>query len=347
MREEAKTQMTIKTGVMGVGRMGVEHCYQIEDTEGFELVAVSSRAEERRRTIQYEFDVKIYPDHTALLADPEVELVVIATHTSNHEEWAIKALEAGKHVVVEKPMCLSLEGAERMIATAEECGRVLTVHQNRRWDQDFQTVRKIVEDGLLGEPFAFESRVMSFYEGWPAWGAEGMANPWRIKKAYGGGLLMDWGPHLIDQVLLLVPSPVVGVFGDLQSRIWATEVDDHFKCILRFEDGTIAQVEASNNALRPLPRWYILGTKGTLWSQGGNPLEWGDIKLNLEYAGVPQELTFEIDQPELSTGFYPDLYEALTTGREPAVKLSEARRVMQVLDAVRESARTGEVVRLS
>jgi len=117
-------------------------------------------------------------------------------------------------------------------------------------------------------------------EGWPSWGIDGMANPWRVKAKYGGGMLYDWGPHLVDQILQLMGGDPIGVYGALQSGIWSSEVDDHFFAFLRFEGDVMCQIEASNNGRIDMPRWYVIGTKGTIIVPGKSEPFWDEVEIN-------------------------------------------------------------------
>jgi predicted dehydrogenase len=334
----------IAVAVLGVGRMGLIHCESIAATSGLSLVAASSRSPERLAAALQRFDLTGYRSHEELLADPRVEWVVIATTTDEHKEWALKALKAGKRLIIEKPVGLSYEEAAAIFEEADKRNLEVTVHQNRRWDRDFQVVRAVLRDSLLGEVYRIESRYTSFSSGWAGWGAQGMANPWRLKRKYGGGLLSDWGPHLLDQALLLVNSEVRSLFAGMYGRIWTREVDDHFWVELTFADGRSLRAEASNNSRIPLPRWYILGTAGTLQVRGGELTDWDAAVIRKEFNGFPQEIRIDIGQLMLSTGFYAEFAEAARSGKKLPVSAAEVLRVMRLMDAVRESASSGRSV---
>ena len=296
---------TINMGVLGLGRMGQIHCQQIKATSGLSLAAVSSRSSELVDGVKTREDITVYHSHEELLEDDRIAWVVIATFSHEHRKWALRAIDAGKNLVIEKPVALSYQEAASIFQAAKDKRLQVTVHLNRRWDRDFVLVQHILQQGLLGDVYRIESRYTSFSAEWAGWGLQGLDNPWRLKKSYGGGILSDWGPHLFDQLLLLANSPINTIFGKQESRIWTQEVDDHFWAEVIFRNGLSARVEASNNHRFPLPRWLLLGSKGTLKMDGGDPGEWNRALIRKNLDGFPEEISFDTSQQELSGGFYP------------------------------------------
>lgn len=328
--------------------MGRVHCEQIRATPGLRLAAASSRAPELAAAVEG-WGIRTYTRHEDLLADPELEWVVIATYNHEHRDWALKAVAAGKNVIVEKPIALSYEDARTIFWAAEEQNVQVTVYQNRRWDRDFQLVRRVLAQGLLGEVYRIESRYTIFSRGWGGWGAQGGENPWRLKKEFGGGMLSDWGSHLVDQLLLVEHSPVRSVLGRLESRIWSSEVEDHFWAEILFASGLTARLEASNNHRLPLPRWLLLGSAGTLRVAGDNPAAPAVAVLRREDFGFEQEICFDtavsVDE-EPNGDFYSAFAAALQRGRPLPVSPAESLAVMKLLDSMRESARSGQTLGL-
>ncbi|UCF99439.1 MAG: Gfo/Idh/MocA family oxidoreductase [Spirochaetaceae bacterium] len=337
----------IKMGVLGLGRMGQVHCQLISDCPGLELVAGSSGSAELRRSAADSFAVRTYDSHEELLRDPQIGWIVIATTTNRHREWALKAIRAGKNLVIEKPIALTFGEAEEIIDAAERNDVRVTVYNSRRWDADFQFVRKTLAGESLGEVYRIESRYTDFDPGWGAWGAQGESNPWRLKKAYGGGILSDWGPHLFDQILLLVDSPFRSVHGRLYSKVWSEEVEDHFWSELLFDNGISVLVEASNNHRIPQPRWCIVGSEGTLTVQGGSPSAWNPALIRRSSEGGIEETRHELAHVELSTGYYRDLVKALQAGSPLPVQPLQVLRVMKIIEAVRESSAACSSVSIS
>lgn len=331
-------------GILGAGRMGVIHGEQIQATAGLRLAALSSQSERLVEDARRRFDVPVYDDHRSLLEDPRVQWVVIATTSDRHTEWALKALSAGKELIIEKPIALYLKEARKVFDTAKRAGLRVTVHQNRRWDLDYQLVQKVVREGMLGDVYRIESRYTNYSKAWGAAGAEGLANPWRLKKSYGGGVLNDWGSHLLDQLILLAEEPVTTVLGRCESRIWSEEVDDHFWAELSFGGGFSARVEASVNFRIPVPRWTIVGNRGTLQVTGGNPEQWNTAVVRREAGPFAEEIRYDIPHPMFSTGFYAGLVQALEENRPLPVRPDQTLMVMRLIEAVRESSRLGRTV---
>ncbi len=334
----------IAIAVLGAGKMGLIHCESIAATPGLRLAGASSRSAERLAEIQKRFAVPTYPSHEELLRDPAVQWVVISTTTEKHKEWALKALAAGKELIVEKPIALSFSDAKEILDESRKRKLRVTVFQNRRWDNDFRLVRRIIRQGQLGDVYRLESRYASFSAGWGAWGAQGAANPWRLKKQYGGGLLNDWGPHLLDQLFLLTRSRLRSLYCRLYSKIWSLEVDDHFWIELVFANGQTARVEASNNARLPQPRWYLWGTKGTLQVKGGDLTDWNTAIIRKDSGAYTVQTSISYEQRELSLGFYENFVDAVSNDKRLAVRPEQVLRVMRTIDAARASSSRGRSV---
>jgi len=345
----------IRVGVIGLGRSGWElHAKPLHGLPGYRVGAVCDASAPRLARAAAEFGARPYAEPEALIEDRDVALVVVAVPGSLHASLAIAALEAGKHVVVEKPMATTLAEADEMLAAAERTGRLLTVFHNRRWDPDYRMLRSLVERGEFGELLTIDSRVMSFGPEWPSYGVPEFNPRWRTQAAYGGGFLADWGPHLVDQVLDLVGEWPTKVVAELRSCLWSEEVDDYFNVRLAFPSGLLVTLEGSNNARIPLPRWFVVGSEATLIS-GSAFGHWTEMELRRgmdeltrevvpcygEDANVSQEFDVADD---LSHLFYRDLAEALTGSREPAVSAERSRDVVAILDAARHSSETAQTV---
>jgi len=333
---------SIGIGVLGLGRMGQVHCRLISDCPGLELVAGSSGSEELRHESAANFDAKFYHTHDELLQDPRVEWVVVATTTNRHKPWALKAIDAGKNLIIEKPVALTFEEAEEIFAAAQGKNVLATVYNSRRWDADFQFVQRTLASGTLGDVYRIESRYTDFDAGWGAWGAQGDKNPWRLMKDFGGGILNDWGPHLFDQIFLLVDSSLSTVLAKLYSRIWSEQVDDHFWSELLFKGGVSVLIEASNNYRIAQSRWCVVGTEGTLWVKGGSPDAWGPMIIRQSSRNGIEEFNQELPHLELSSGFYRDFLKALRAGDPLPVQPAQVLKVMKLIETVRESNGSGK-----
>jgi scyllo-inositol 2-dehydrogenase (NADP+) len=314
------------------------------------LVAIAVRSPERRAQAEREQGVATFETLGDLLARGGVDLVVLATPHDTHASLAIEAMAAGKHVVTDKVMCLNAREADAMIEASRRAGVMLSVFQNRRWDWDYLTVKKVLDDGLLGAPYLFEVTIM---RNRPPRG-------WRATVQAGGGLLYDWGGHLIDQALQLVPARVESVTCDLQYRGWGAEIGSYGRLLIRFEGGILYSIEISNLAWIEKPHWLVLGERGALVKRGLDPQEMamlrGDIGaatedpadraiVRAELNGTTADLTIESVRSDW-TEYYRNVAAALRGEAELAVKPEQARRAIAVFDAAMESSRTGQTVRL-
>ncbi len=348
----------INVGIIGMGRSGWElHATTLKKFPAYRLVAVSDQSQVRLFEAARTFGARAFSDGFALINDPDIQLIVIATPSSMHTDLAIAAMEAGKHVLVEKPMAANLSDAEKMITTAQKTGRILTVFHNRRWDRDYLMIKNIVHGNLLGQILNLESRVMTFGPEWSTYGVPEFDSGWRTKATFGGGFLADWGPHLIEQCLDLTGELPETVACQLRSQLWATEVEDYFYIRLTFPSGLLVTLEGSNNARDPLPRWFVVGKEGTLISEGVWG-KWTNMHIKRDIAGMKMEIipqdtgassgggSFDVGD-ELSAIFYNDLAEAIQNGSTPAITAQRARDVMAVLETARQSNASGQIVKFT
>jgi scyllo-inositol 2-dehydrogenase (NADP+) len=333
----------IRAVVVGLGQSGRWlHCRPIAALpELYSLRGVYDARADVRGEVAASLGTRSYPSWEEVLGDDGVNLVVVATPTPYHKRLAIEAALAGKHVVVEKPMAMDAAEALAMIAAAEQAAVTLTVHQNRRWYAEFRTVRKVIEDGLLGKVFSIEKRS----SGPPPSGGE--LETWRAHRTMGGGLLNEMGSHMVDQMLVLMPGRVERVLCTCRS-IFTHETEDFFRLDLWFDDGALVVIEADGTAYQPPHMWYVMGTEGTLTSAHDN--NWGEVKIVRQAGGLrttvyPDPLEGGIE--EAGRFFYTALSLTLREGAELAVKPAQVLRVIRVLDAARQSAASGEVVRVS
>ncbi|MFS7389686.1 Gfo/Idh/MocA family protein [Carnobacterium maltaromaticum] len=339
--------------IVGFGGMGHYHSTLIEKDQNLKVKGIFDTKQDRLdygTSLGYE----AYPDYSAVLNDPEVDIVLIATPNDVHKELAIAALKAGKHVICEKPVTLSSQDFIEIDAVAKENAKVFMTHQNRRWDEDFLIVKEMVDQQTIGDIFQLESRVH---------GANGIPGDWRHELAHGGGMLLDWGVHLLDQMLYMVDSKVTSVSAQL-SFILGNEVDDGFISTLQFENGVTAIVEVGTTNYIPLPRWYVKGTKGTAliedWSLKGKivkrneavekvepkPIQAG-VGLTKTMAPPSEEATIIAELPEAQKNpqsFYENFAAVVAGTAEPIVKNSEVLRNLRLIEAIFEAAHTNQVV---
>jgi scyllo-inositol 2-dehydrogenase (NADP+) len=332
--------------VIGYGFAGrCFHAYLVGLADGLNLYGIATSRAEARTEIERDLGVKTFDNFDAVLADPAVDLVVLATPNDLHAPHAIQAMQAGKHVVTDKPMCLSLAEADQMIAASQQHDRLLSVFQNRRWDGDFLMVKKLIADGRLGHPFMFEL----------FWGQYGKPRGWRSEAAHGGGKFYDLGAHMIDQALQLVDSPLEQVYASFHSgAVLDLDVEAHALAVYRFANGVEARVETSSLACQPKPRWYVLGTEGAVVKTGLDPQEKamiaGDIDSATEapenYARLygPEEETIIEPIPGRWRSYYENIADALTGRAELAVTAQSVRQTLVAIEAARLSAAERRVV---
>jgi predicted dehydrogenase len=293
-----------------------------------------------------------YESAEELLADKTIDIVTIATPNNFHRDLSIAALKAGKTVICEKPVTMNALELEEIIAVSKETGNVFSIHHNRRWDSDYLIIKDIIETGVIGFPLFIESRVE---------GSRGAMHGWRDFKVNGGGMLLDWGIHLIDQIMNMIDEKVVSVGASLVKAI-SSEVDDNIKVFLRFKNGIVAQIEVMTNCFVNLPRWRVIGKDGTAvvenWDCDGkivkldskNRLEWSDVIVytaagpTRTMAPRPTETTLTLPLTKIPTDwaeYYRNILDVLDNGADLIVKPDQALRVMKVIDLIFKSEEDG------
>ncbi|MEE2657453.1 MAG: Gfo/Idh/MocA family oxidoreductase [Candidatus Latescibacterota bacterium] len=348
----ASSPEPIGTAVVGYGYAGrCFHSYLVGLAEpSLRLIGVVSSRTEARTAIENDLGVRAYERFEQVLDDEAVELVVLATPNDVHASQAIAALESGRHVVTDKPMCLDGAQARAMMAAERASGRRLSVFQNRRWDGDYLTVLKALDDGLLGD--------LAYVQ--LAWGQYGPPRSWRGECDRGGGKFVDLGAHMIDQALQLADGLPERVFARFYDGGWENDVEDHAHCTLSFPGGLDIHVITSSMARAQMPRWYLLGTEAALVKEGLDPQEAAMVAGDIDSAqekrdnwprlfvtgddGTRQEVLEPISGRWRS--YYENVAAAIRGEAELTVTSESACRVMDVLDAAKRSARTGESVTL-
>lgn len=341
-----------KVAIIGYGGMGNWHAQQLGTMKEVELCGIYDIDSERSMAAQ-KSGIYAYESLEELLEDKAVELVTIAIPNDLHKEIAIRAMQAKKNVICEKPVALSSEELAQMIEASKEYNVTFTVHQNRRWDEDFLVVKKLYEGRTLGKVFNIESRVH---------GSRGIPGDWRNTKEHGGGMVLDWGVHLFDQILMLTGKKVISVFADL-TNVTNEAVDDGFKVILHFEDGLTCQVEVGTSNFINLPRWYVQGENGTAiiddWNINGKIVQVSNWEkrdavpvvtaagLTKTMAPRTSETIKEYPLPRVESDvrdFYRNVIKAIEGEEEIIVKHCELMRVMKLMEAVFHSAEIGQVI---
>lgn len=352
----------LRAGIVGYGLAGaVFHAPLIASTPGMRVAAIVTSDAQRQARARRDFPgAAVYATAQELLADPSaLDLVVVAAPNRTHLSLGLAALDAGLPVVVDKPLAPSVAAGEELLAAAERTGTLLTVFQNRRWDNDFLTARQLIAADLLGPVVRFESRYERFRPA-PKPGA------WRERPdaEEAGGLLFDLGAHLIDQALLLF-GPPVSVYAEVETRRPGALVDDDVFVALRYAGGQEAHLWMSMLPRLLGPRLRVVGLRGVYEKHGMDPqedalrrgerpggAEWGREpregwgRLATETGGVAFDGRVETLPGSYET-FYTALRDALTSGGPAPVDPRDALAVLRVIAAARASARTGATIRLT
>ncbi len=344
--------MKHKLGVIGYGYMASAHhckCFvspkvtaHYPDNEIGGVFDIRESAREEAKAAGY----PVFESLDDFFASHNFDIVLVATPNNTHCEYAMRAMREGYHVIVEKPAAIYPAELEEAIEVSKETGKLFTVHQNRRWDADFLMVKQALERGLIGKPYMIESRIHS--DGLGMYG-------WRGYETDGGGMLRDWGVHMLDQLLYLVDEPIVAVSAQV-NNLFTAESDDYAKINIRFESGLAAQVEVSQNAFTKLPRWVIYGDKGAfrLDTMQDCPkirrikkasvdladyptyLDDGEVQMRPSMRLSPEYEEFDFWETGPSEGWatpYINLLDAIEGKAELIIKPEQALRVLKVIEA--------------
>src|SRR6266567_6670566 len=247
---------TVGVGLIGYGAIARGHAESISATPGLDVRAVADISPERRELASRELGVNSYSSADELLRDPDIGLVIVGTPPSVHADPVVAAVQAGKHVVCEKPFAITVDEVDRMIDAAAAHRRVLTVYQSRRWDPDYLAMREAIRSGRIGELFYMESFI------------GGYSHPcdfWHSHEPISGGTIYDWGSHYFDWVLRLFPGAVRSISASAHKRVWHDVTNaDEVRVELTCEGGAQATFLQSDIAAAPKPKWYLLGTAGAI-----------------------------------------------------------------------------------
>ncbi|MFT5366256.1 MAG: scyllo-inositol 2-dehydrogenase (NADP+) [Candidatus Latescibacterota bacterium] len=333
--------------VIGYGFAGKSfHSYLVGLEPGLHLYGISSRNSETRERIVRERNCKAFASFDEVLADDQIDLVVLATPNQQHAPYAIAALEAGKHVVTDKPMCIDLAECEAVHNAAGQSGKVFSVFQNRRWDGDFLTLQKLLADDTLGELRWLEM----------AWVNGGAPGGWRGENSPGGGRIYDLGAHMLDQTLLVFPQAVTSVYCRMHRDFGADQVESHAMITVGFANGATGVVDTGSMHHTLKPRIQAFGRTGSFVKYGLDPQEATMKQEEIDATIEPTELygTLAVGKEkrviETIPGRWRNYYELIAAqiADQPLphkpVRFQETRRVMAVIDAAFESAKSGNVV---
>lgn len=345
----------VKLGIVGFGFMG--HCdaqmLQTFPKEEIELVAVADINPEQMKDAPAE--VETYASIDEMLEKADINTVMISTPNPSHLEMVEKSAAAKKSIICEKPAAMTVKEFDRMVQVTKENNVLFTVHQQRRWDKDYRIMKEVFDNKLVGDMYVVKSQLYGF---------NGNMHDWHIYPEMGGGMLYDWGVHLIDQILDMIPSEIDSLYADLRNVI-NEKVDDYFNIMIKFKNGITAEIELGTYYLTPKRAWFIGGNKGSALIDGFDGegkivrtkhlLENVPGKITMTAAGPtrsfgPAEPGLLIDEPLPETtasqrDYFVHFLKAFNGEEELIVKPQQVRRVLEVMEAVRLSAKTNSSIK--
>lgn len=339
-----------RVAVIGFGGMGKWHVKHIQDSDVVELAGIWD-IDGAARDLAAEKGIHVYASFSAVLEDPTVDILTLAVPNELHMPMAVEAMEAGKNVISEKPVTMSAGELSQMIDASVRTGRLFTTHQNRRWDADYLMMKELYASGELGTVFGIESRVQ---------GSRGIPGDWRGKKEHGGGMILDWGVHLIDQMLGIVYDRKLEQVYCRCDHVTNYEVDDGFRMDLYFEEDLTARIEVGTSHFISLPRYYMTGENGSAiirdWKDDCHVVsckhwEEKDVVPVVTAAGLTKTMaprnsnTIEestIPRPASDVHeFYRNVCLAIDGKAEQLVTHAQLMRVMRVMEAAFRSDELG------
>ena len=333
----------LNVGVVGLGRIGRSHLSEIASfPDRFKIVAGADHDPERLNAMcpKELADAAKYDSLGEMLKHPGLDMVTVATRHPDHVPMAIKILKAGKIAVVEKPTATSVAEFDSMLKVAKQYPHKLFLRHNRRFESAFVKVMELMDSGLIGEvQYIKLYRSVGYCR----------RNDWMTMPEFYGGLLSNWGPHLIDQALQLLESPVKDLWADIRRVISIGAGDDHFKIILKGKNGRLADIEVSGANALPGREMEIIGSRGTIIYENGKlsaryvepGIKFKKLKPHpenppLQYGNFDEKLYFvnsEFEVPKISqTVLWKHLYDEAVNGVPSPVKLEEGREVVRITE---------------
>ena len=346
--------MKKKIAVIGFGGMGSWHVNHALKSDVLELAGIYDIDPIKQEKAK-NMGIYSYSSLDEVINDKSVELVTIAIPNDVHLETVVKCLLGGKNVICEKPVALSSEDLEEMISAAKKSGKLFTVHQNRRFDVDYLAMQQLSDSNEIGAPIRIESRIH---------GSRGIPSDWRGEKAHGGGMILDWGIHLIDQLMLIYKNEEIDTINCEVTNITNKEVDDGFYLTITFKSGKVAFVEVGTYNFLPLPRFYMKAEKGTAlitdWrekTQVAKCKYWheNDVLPVQTAAGLTKTMaprdsvtldTYELDIPKSDVhDFYRNFCNAIDGTATQMVTHDQMRLDMKIMEYAFKSAELGQTVK--
>jgi scyllo-inositol 2-dehydrogenase (NADP+) len=328
---------TVKVAAIGYGgafNMGKTHLQSCEKAR-MKATAVCDVDPKRAATAKEELGehVQTFTKVDDLLKGSDTELCIVITPHNTHAALSIQCLEAGRHVVTEKPFTITVDQATRVIETARRANRMATVFHNRRWDGDFMTIRRLIESGAIGNVFHIECSFGGFNEPKVDW--------WRSYKDVSGGAFYDWGAHFVDWVLQLMPHKIESIAGDFKKLKWhQVSNEDYTSAYVRFAGGRSASIEQGSINAIGKSKWRILGTDGGIEMRRNPATDKDEIRVVSTKGGQRTDTTVPILTSDWD-GFYRNVADHLLLGEPLAVTPESARKVIAVLSLSEQSSKQG------
>ncbi len=331
----------IKTAILGYGRSGSTlHADPIANLPDFDLTAVCDIDAAARQKAFDRHGCRVYEDYHEMLAQEDLDLVVVVTRSDQHNEMSCDCLRVGKNVLVTKPWAANSTQAENMIATAKATGKMLLPWLPARWGCDLTRLKELIAAGTIGKVFQIRRAEYTF----------GCRNDWQTQRKYAGGYLLNWGPHLVDQPMQLAGAPVKSVYAQMRQIINPGDVEDVFFAVMKTMDDVIIVTEF-NIASDKLPNWVVQGDRGTIYVRG-NHIEIHRMSFpEPDAGGYRSRVEKEVIEETISGDCFGDNHEVYAhiaravRGEEPyRVPLESTASLTRVMDAIRESSETGMTV---
>ena len=346
--------MKKKIAVIGFGGMGSWHVNHALKSDVLELAGIYDIDESKIEKAKG-MGIYAYSSLDEVINDKSVDLVTIAIPNDVHLETVVKCLRGGKHVICEKPVALSSSDLEEMISASKESGTLFTVHQNRRFDVDYLAMQQLADSGEIGKPIRIESRIH---------GSRGIPSDWRGEKEHGGGMILDWGIHLIDQLMLIYKDDAIDTINCTVTNITNKEVDDGFYLTITFKSGAVAFVEVGTFNFIAMPRFYMKAENGSAliqdWKEKAQVAKckyWheNDVLPVQTAAGLTKTMaprdsitldTYELDIPKSDVhDFYRNFVSAIDGKCTQLVTHDQMRLDMKIMEHAFKSAELNQTIK--
>ena len=336
----------LRLGMIGLGRAGYGmHLGELNGKEDmFKIEAVCDVENDRTENMKEKYGARVFSRVEDIVADPDIDIIDIATRSCDHFKHAMTALNAGKTVFLEKPICMNYEEAKKLFDYAQKVGNnKIFIRHNRRFEAKFMQVRKIIDSGILGNVYYIKRANTGFER----------RCDWQTISQYGGGQLLNWGPHLVDQALRFCGDDYVKLFSYTRQVAATGDCEDYVHASMVGVNGRLVEIEISGGTAYRAPEYIIYGDRGTLIDKG-EVFELKHLEEGFEYQtkvsnphtpvgacfAPGENLPFVVEEIPCETNnldqTWTYLYEAVANGKEYPIKTEEALMVMKVLTEIKK-----------